>query len=151
MFAAIFSALHLLALGLGLGAVWSRGRALRALTREPQAIARVLAADSAWGIAALLWIGSGLTRVLGGLDRDTGFYVHNGFFWTKMAVFGLVFGLEMGPMITFVRWRMARARGATPETRRAAMLARINDAEMVLIVVIVFIAAMMARGLWLLA
>jgi putative membrane protein len=151
MLAAVFSALHLLALGLGLGAVWSRGRALRALARDPGALPRVLAADNVWGLAALLWIGTGLTRILAGLDRDTAFYVLNGFFRVKMALFALVLLLESWPMVTFVRWRMARARGGTADTRRAAAFARINDLETALVVLIVFIAAMMARALWMLA
>ena len=150
MLAAVFSALHLLALGMGLGGVWSRGRALRALARDPGALHGVLEADNVWGLAALLWIGTGLTRVLGGLDRDTSFYVFNGFFRVKMSMFVLLLVLESWPMVTFVRWRVARARGATVDTRRAAAFARINDAETALVVLIVFVAAMMARALWML-
>jgi len=85
LIAALFSALHLLALGIGLGSVFLRGRALRSKTFDRDAIRRVLAADNVWGIAALLWIGTGLTRVLAGLDKGTDFYVHNGLFWVKMG------------------------------------------------------------------
>jgi uncharacterized membrane protein len=46
----------------------------------------VLAADNAWGIAAALWIVSGLGRVLFG-GKETGFYWRNGFSWTKLALF----------------------------------------------------------------
>jgi len=77
LIAALFSALHLLALGIGLGSVFLRGRALRSKTFDRDAIRRVLAADNVWGIAALLWFGTGLTRVLAGLDKETDFYVHN--------------------------------------------------------------------------
>jgi len=151
MLAAVFSALHLIALGIGLGAVWMRGRALRSPTFDEAALRRALAADNFWGLAALLWIVTGLTRVFGGLDKDTGFYLSNGLFWVKMALFAGIFALEMWPMTTFIRWRVARARGGTPDTSRAALLARINDLEVVLVVLVVFVAAMMARGLWLLA
>jgi putative membrane protein len=150
MLAAIFSALHLMALGLGLGSVWMRGRALRSPALDEVAIGRVLAADSFWGVAALLWIATGLTRVIGGLDKATDFYIHNGFFWVKMALFAGVFALEVRPMTTFIRWRIAAARGAPPDTSHVAALARINDVEVVLVVLIVFVAAMMARGVWLL-
>ena len=151
MLAAIFSALHLLALGIGLGAVWMRGRALRAATPAPDAVQRILVADNFWGIAALLWIGTGLVRMLGGLDKATDFYVHNGFFLVKMSAVALLLALEMWPMITFIRWRVARARGGNPDMSHTAALSRINDGELALVVVIVFLAAMMARGLWLLS
>jgi putative membrane protein len=148
--AAVFSALHLMALAIGLGSVWMRGRALRSRTFDKEAIRRVLAADNFWGIAALLWIGTGLTRVLAGLDKDADFYVHNGLFWVKMGLFAAVIALEVRPMITFIRWRLVGARGGTPDTAGVASLARINDIEVALVVLIVFVAAMMARGLWLL-
>jgi len=53
--AAVFSALHLMALAIGLGSVWMRGRALRSRTFDKEAIRRVLVADNFWGIAALLF------------------------------------------------------------------------------------------------
>ena len=64
---ALVSALHLLALALGLPGVFLRGRALRGL-RGPldgAGLGRLFAADTAWGIAAFLWIGSGLLRAFG--------------------------------------------------------------------------------------
>src|SRR2546428_10545295 len=109
-----------MALALGLGSVWTRGRALRSRTFDKEAIRRVLAADNFWGIAALLWIGTGLTRVLAGLDKDTDFYVHNGLFWVKIGLFAVLFILEGRPMITFIGWRLVGARGGTPNTPRVA-------------------------------
>lgn len=150
MLAAVFSAFHLLALGLGLGSVWKRGRALRSPALDAAAIRRVLDADNVWGVAALLWIVTGLTRVFAGLDKATAFYVHNGLFWVKMGLFAGVFALEIRPMVTFIRWRAANAAGRAPDTSSARLLTRLNDLEVVLVVLIVFVAAMMARGLWLL-
>src|SRR3989442_12317574 len=118
--AVVFSALHLMALAIGLGSVWMRGRALRSRTFDKEAIRRVLAADNFWGIAALLWIGTGLTRVLAGLDKDTDFYVHNGLFWVKIGPFALLFILQGRPMITFTAWRPVGAPGGTPATPRGA-------------------------------
>lgn len=150
MFAAVMSALHLLALGIGLGSIWMRWRALRSLVLDEAAVRRILAADNFWGVAALLWIATGLTRVLAGLDKDTAFYVHNGLFWVKMALFAAVFVLEIGPMRAFIRWRIAASRGGSPDLSRVARFARISAIQIVLVVTIVFVAAMMARGLWLL-
>ena len=48
---ALLSAIHLLTLALGLGAVYARGRAL-AGRLDDAGWRRLLAADNAWGIAA---------------------------------------------------------------------------------------------------
>jgi len=151
MLAAAFSALHLLALGMGLGAVFARGRALRALARgDASAVSGVLFADNFWGVASLLWIATGLTRLFGQLDKGRSFYVYNGFFWIKMGLFALVFALEIVPMATFIRWRLSLAAGQSPDTSRAPSFVRLNDVETALVVMIPFAAAAMSRGLWLL-
>ncbi len=82
-------ALHRLALGIGLGAVFMRGRYLRALRAgpEPQLLSKLFASDSFWGAAGLLWLVTGLGRVFGPVEKGADFYVHNGFFWVKMALF----------------------------------------------------------------
>lgn len=152
MLAALTSALHVLSLGIGLGAVFARGRALRALVAgEAQAAKRVLYADTFWGIAALLWILTGLARLFGELDKSLDFYLYNVFFWVKMALFGSIFALEIAPMTTFIRWRAVLRNGGPLDVRRAALLVRINDAETALVTLIPFVAAAMARGLWLVA
>ena len=147
------SALHVLALGLGLGSVFARGRRLRDLRRMPDdapALASLLQADALWGLAALLWIVTGLGRVFGRLEKTPDFYLRNGFFWTKMALFALVFALEIRPMLTFGRWRSARTRGAMPAPGSSLeSLIRINDAETAIVILIPFVAALMARGAWL--
>ena len=52
----LFATLHLLGLGVGLGAVWARARALRG-PLDAQGLGRVFYADSWWGVAAAIWIG----------------------------------------------------------------------------------------------
>ena len=89
---ALLSAIHVLTLALGLGAVFARGRAL-ARPLDEDGWRRRLAADSAWGAAAALWIASGVARVFFG-GKTPGFYWQNGFFWVKLALFALVFALE---------------------------------------------------------
>jgi putative membrane protein len=144
---ALLSAIHVLTLALGLGAVFIRGRAL-ARPLDDAGWQRLLAADNAWGIAAGLWIASGLGRVFFG-GKEPGFYWHNGFFWVKLALFGLVAALEVRPIMTFMRVRSARRR-STPLPRFSIEAhRRINSAEVVLVVAIVFVAAFMARGAWL--
>jgi putative membrane protein len=144
---ALLSSIHLLTLALGLGAIFIRGRAL-AQPLDEVGWQRLLAADNIWGVAAGLWIASGLGRVfLGG--KEPGFYWHNGFFWVKLALFGLVFALELTPMMTFIRVRAARRRSAALPRFSVEACRRINSAEVVLVVAIVFVASFMARGAWL--
>jgi len=144
---ALLSAIHLLTLAIGFAAIVARGRALAGPLDET-GWRQLLAADNVWGIAALLWIASGLARVFFG-GREPAFYTHNGFFWAKMSLFVFVFMLEVAPMITFIRVRIARSRAAPLPRFSVELYRRINSAEVALIVVIVFVAAFMARGAWL--
>ena len=145
--AALLSAIHLLTLALGLGAVVWRGRAL-ASPLDDRGWGNVLAADTAWGIAAALWIASGVARLFFG-GKELGFYTHNGFFWIKMALFAAVFLLELAPMNAFIRVRAARRRGQAPPPLPLARFQRVNAIESALVIVIVVVAAFMARGAWL--
>jgi putative membrane protein len=145
--AALLSAIHLLTLALGLGAVVWRGRAL-ASPLDDRGWGNVLAADTAWGIAAGLWIASGVARLFFG-GKEPGFYTHNGFFWIKMALFAAVFLLELAPMIAFTRVRAARRGGQPPPPLPLATFQRINAVEVALVIVIVVVATFMARGAWL--
>ena len=144
---ALLSAIHMLTLALGLGAVFARGRAL-AGPLDDVGWRRLLAADNSWGLAAGLWIASGFGRVFFG-GKQPSFYWHNGWFWVKMALFGLVFVLELAPMWTFIRVRSARRRHAAVPRFPVEVYRRINSVELGLVVVIVFVAAFMARGAWL--
>jgi putative membrane protein len=144
---ALLSAVHILTLALGLGAVFMRGRAL-ARPLDEAGWQRLLTADNVWGVAAGLWIASGLARVFFG-GKEPGFYWRNGFFWVKLALFGLVFALELTPMMTFIRVRAARKRSTALPRFSLEAYRRINSAEVVIVVAIVFVAAFMARGAWL--
>ncbi|MBD0286722.1 MAG: DUF2214 family protein, partial [Flavisolibacter sp.] len=56
------------------------------------------------------------------------------------------FLLELAPMITFIRWRIAVRRGVTPEFTRAPFFARISTVQALLIIGMVLAATGMARG-----
>jgi putative membrane protein len=142
----LFAALHLLGLGIGLGAVWARARALRG-PLDPGGLRRVFYADGWWGVAAAIWIGTGLVRVIGGLEKDMGYYLHNHVFWGKMALLLGVLALEMWPMVTLVRWRAQVARGEAPDTRPAGRFATISYLQAALVLLMVLTAAAMARGI----
>jgi putative membrane protein len=51
----------------------------------PDAIRRVFAADTWWGIAPLLWIGSGRWRGHGGTEKSPTYYWTNHIFYAKMG------------------------------------------------------------------
>jgi putative membrane protein len=150
--AAILSALHVLSLGIGLGAVFARGRAFRAIAREGGgAVRSAFLPDALWGISALLWILTGTGRLFGGVEKGIDFYLYNGFFWLKMGLFAAVFALEIAPMATLLRWRAAVKHGELVDIRRVGLLATLNTVQVALVVVLPFVAAAMARGLWLFA
>ena len=145
MASAIVSSLHLLALALGLPGVYLRGRALRGPLDGP-GLARLFAADTVWGAAAVLWVATGLLRAFGGLEKGSQFYLSSPLFWVKMSLLLLIVALEVWPMVTFIRWRIARGRGQAPDTTRAGALSAINRVQVVLVVAMVFVASLMARG-----
>ena len=145
MIAAIVAAFHYLALALGLPSVFLRGRALKGpLDRD--GLRRLFAADSIWGVAAGLWLVTGLLRAFGGLEKGSAFYLASRLFWLKLALFALVVGLEVWPMVTLIRWRRAVRNGGAPDTSLGRALFHLNHVELALVVVIVFVASFMARG-----
>ena len=143
----LLAAVHLLALGIGLGAVWARARSLGGRELDLGAVRRVLTADAWWGVAALLWVSTGLVRLLAGTEKPSGYYLHNHVFWTKMALFVAIVVLEIRPIVTFGRWRGVVRRGEMPSLAPAAGLARVSYIQAVLTVLMVLAATAMARGL----
>jgi putative membrane protein len=142
----IIAAIHLLALGLGLGAIWSRSRALKGLP-DPKNLQRAIYADTLWGIAALLWITTGLARAFSGLEKGSSYYLASDAFWIKMILLGLVLLLEIWPMVTLIRWRIQLSRGEAINTQHANRFALISIVQTALVVAMVFAATAMARGL----
>jgi putative membrane protein len=141
----LLAALHLLALGIGLGDIWVRGRALK-VKLDGAGLRRVFLADTAWGVAAFLWITTGLWRLLAGLEKGTAYYLGNHVFITKMSLFVLVLGLEVWPMVTLIGWRRRVARGEPVDTGTARSLARISFLQAGLIVLMILAATAVARG-----
>ena len=141
----LLASLHLLGLGIGLGAIWVRSRAL-AGAPDPACVRRALRADAWWGVAALLWLGTGLPRLLLGLEKPVDSYFGGRIFWLKLGLFTLVFLLELGPMVGLTLWRIALKRGTPLDTRKAAQWATTGRVQVALIVVLVFVATAMARG-----
>lgn len=142
----LLASLHLVALGIGLGAVFVRGCTLRNIT-DGKALRSVFLADSLWGLAALLWIATGLLRAFGGFEKGSAYYLHSSSFWIKMALLGLVLALEVWPMITLIQWRLRLRTGATLDLSPARRIAQISYAQGLLIIFMVLAATAMARGM----
>lgn len=145
----LLATLHLLALGVGLAAVYARARAMNNLA-APGALDRGMKADAWWGIAALLWISTGLWRVFASVEKTSSYYWSNHVFLAKMGLLVLVILIELWPMVTLIRWRIAVAKNAMPSTdemqRTGRLIARISDVQTVLVVAMIVTAAMVARG-----
>jgi putative membrane protein len=145
----LFAVIHLLALGIGLGAVFARARGAHRLKDGPESLQGVFTADMWWGIAAFLWISTGLTRVFASYEKSTSYYWSNHIFLAKMGFLVLVILLEIWPMITLIRWRKDSARGTLSPGELAPIgrrIARISDVQMLLVIAMITAAVMMARG-----
>lgn len=142
---AVLSALHLLALAIGFGAVVVRGILLRGRL-DLDRLRGIFTADSVWGIAALLWITTGPARAFGPFEKGSNFYLHSPLFYLKLGLFLVVFLLEIPPMTGLIRWRLALRRGDTLDLSRAGLYAKLSRIEAAIVVAIVFVAAFMARG-----
>jgi putative membrane protein len=143
--AAVLSTLHVLALAIGLPAIFVRTRALKGPLDAP-GMRRVLVADSWWGVAAVLWLATGPLRAFGPFEKGSAFYLGTWLFHLKLGLFAVVFALEVVPMVGLIRWRMALGRGESPDVSAAPLYRLLSHVEMGLVVVISFIASFMARG-----
>ena len=140
--------LHLLALGIGLGAIMTRAHILRERL-DMDAIRRLFRADTGWGIAAAIWIGTGVWRLLAATEKPVSYYISNNLFFWKMGLLGLILVLEIRPMITLIKWRRAASKGEIDFheiTPTARVISMVSSIQAVLVAVMVALAVAMARG-----
>ena len=109
---------------------------------------RIQRVDLVYGISAGLLLIVGLLRVFI-YEKGVNFYIHNPFFWVKMAAFALVALMSIDPTVRFIRWNRSMKEGQSPEIsekefKRTRLLLHI---ELTGIVIILLAAAMMARGI----
>ena len=143
------AALHLIALGLGLGAVLARGTALREVL-APGSLRRAFRADVVWGISFGIWLITGLWRIVAETEKSVGYYMMNHAFFAKMGFLLIILALEISPMITLIKWRRAIGAGEPPETvadvAAARRIATFSHVQATLVVLMIFAAVAMARG-----
>lgn len=109
---------------------------------------RIQRVDLVYGIAAGLVIVVGLLRVYF-FEKGSNYYFSNYVFWTKMALFTLVGLLSIYPTIRYIKWNPILAENKSPEIpeqeyRNIRLLLWL---ELVGIVLILFAAPLMARGI----
>lgn len=109
---------------------------------------RIQRVDLAYGISAGLLLVVGLLRVFF-YEKGVNFYVQSPFFWVKMAAFALVGLLSIDPTIRYIRWNRILKGNQPPalseaEFKRTRLLLWL---EVIGIGIILFAAALMARGI----
>jgi putative membrane protein len=145
----ILASLHLLALSIGMMATVLRGSALREQPFTAASLKRALRMDLIWGIAAALWIITGLWRVFGATEKPTAYYMTNHWFMAKMTLFLLIFALEISPLLTMARARAALRQGLDASTIVVPVgkrIAIIGHVQATIALGMIFMATAMARG-----
>ena len=137
----VIASLHLFALGVGLGGLWSRARALRDSARrsgEPRALRRAYVGSAWWTAAVLVWLSTGAWWLANGAENVTSIYALDAGFSVKMALFVAVIAFEVWPTMKLVRWRLSHREPVARELRHIEALSYVQCA---LVVGIVFAAA----------
>ena len=108
---------------------------------------RIQRMDILYGVSATFLLVVGLLRVFY-FEKGAPFYAQNWFFWTKMLGFALAAVLSIYPTMRFLSWRRSIARNEVPviSDQDASRIKMILRLELLAIIIILFSAAMMARG-----
>jgi len=109
---------------------------------------RIQRVDLVYGISAGLLIVIGLLRVYF-FEKGSNYYFHNHLFWMKMALFAIVGLLSIFPTVRFLKWNSALKANLAPQIQDAEFkrVRLFLWLELAGIVLILFAAPMMARGL----
>ena len=109
---------------------------------------RLVITDAVLGASAAFLLVVGLLRVFY-FEKGPAFYSHNPFFWLKMNAFLAVGLLSIDPTIRYLRWNKVLKENQAPEInekefKRTRLLLSL---EVIGLAIILFAAAMMARGI----
>jgi len=108
---------------------------------------RIQRADLVYGISAGLLLIVGLLRVYF-FEKGPAFYSQSPFFWVKMNAFLIVGLLSIDPTIRYLRWNKILKENRSPEIddKEFKRTRLILTLEVIGLTVILFAAALMARG-----
>lgn len=135
---------HMLVFGLAITMAVELGRLRPGMSgAEAVKLARL---DAGYGATAGLILVIGILRVIYGV-KGADYYLHNPWFWAKMAAFAGVGLLSVPPTLAFIRWRKAAAAdaGFAPTDAQVAGVRRFLIYQVALLMVLVACAAAMAR------
>jgi putative membrane protein len=112
---------------------------------------RLQVADMVFGISAGVLIVVGLLRVFY-FEKGAYYYFHTWTFIAKLALFVIIGLVSIVPTLEFLSWRKAVKQGQAPSVSpdKVRSLRSIIHWELVGIVVIILMAALMAKGVGLL-
>ena len=107
-------------------------------------IGRLSRIDAVYGLAALSLLAAGFTLWFGGVGKPTQFYSGNWIFHTKISLFLLVGILSIYPTMFFIRNRKGPADEVIAVPKSIFWLLRF---ELLLLLIIPFLAGLMAKGI----
>ncbi len=121
-----------------------------ALFRPPLSLIqarRLLRTDLVFGVAATAVLIVGMLRVAF-FEKGPGYYRHDVFFLVKLGAFIAAALISIYPTVTFLAWNKRLKAGLAPEVaeERTRAVRLCMMLELTAIVVILFAAALMARG-----
>jgi putative membrane protein len=110
---------------------------------------RLLRVDAMFGMSAGLVVVVGILRVVW-FEKGADYYLHSVPFILKMALFVIVGLVSIYPTVKFMSWRPALKQGQAPAVDAATLRTLRNalHAELVGVFLLILMAAMMARGIW---
>lgn len=135
---------HVLVFGLAVMMATELARLRPGLAGEE--VARLARLDAGYGGTAGLIVAIGVLRVIFGV-KGADYYIHNPWFWAKMATFAAIGLLSIPPTVTFLRWRKAQAAepAFAPPDSEIARIRRFLVYQLGLLILVVAFAATMAR------
>lgn len=109
---------------------------------------RLLTVDILYGLSAMIVLAAGLTRAIH-FEKGWDFYSNNTFFWIKLGAFAAAGLLSIYPTVTFISWRAALRQNMLPAIADSAFkkITWLLRLEMLCLLIILWAAAMMARGI----
>ncbi|HYS13247.1 MAG TPA: DUF2214 family protein [Burkholderiaceae bacterium] len=110
---------------------------------------RLLRIDAAFGISAGVVLVVGILRVVF-FEKGTDYYLHSLPFFVKISLFVIVGLLSIYPTVKFMAWRPAVKQGQPPVVDAGTLrtLRRVLHIELAGVALLILMAAMMARGVW---
>jgi putative membrane protein len=109
---------------------------------------KIQLADAVYGIAAVVLVVVGLARVFH-FEKGTAYYFQSWTFLTKFGLFIVVGLVSIVPTMEFLRWRPSVKGGQVPAVSPAKIgqIRSIIHYELAGVVLIVLMAALMAKGI----